>query len=102
MFLFSPPIVSESGTEIAEANRYRDIFCQCPLPSKIDLYLWSISGDVGVLLSAFGHCSKNVTSIRLAGMIRSRESRAVRPVCLLFGHFFLNYLCCHGPRLTPW
>lgn len=54
---------------------------------KIDLCLWSISGDVSVRPSAFGQCSKKVTSIRLAGMIRTRDSRAAGLVCLYLVSF---------------
>lgn len=39
---------------------------------KVNLYLRSVSGDVGLIPSAFGHYSENLMVVRLASMIRSR------------------------------
>lgn len=49
--------------------------------------LSSTSRDVGVPLSAFGHCSENLTAIKLAGMIRSRNSRVEGPLVFYLASF---------------
>lgn len=101
IFFFRPSAVCEFENEIGSSNKQIWYIFSLSFPFKIDMCLRSIFRVVGVLPSAFGCCSKNVTSIRVASMISILDSRAARHTCFLFGQFLLNYCYFVSQVLLP-